>query len=1064
MLDVMPACEFSQPESASKSRSARSADRRVRRLVAFSRIGRIKNCCRAASFRLELAMPLQICRWLVFIGCSLCVSFAKAASPHDALQRMQAADGFEVSLVASEPEIRQPVSITFDDRGRMWVIQYLQYPTPAGLKPIRVDNFLRTTYDRRPEPPPHGPKGVDRITICELSEDRKRAVKFKDFVSGLNLCTGLALGHGGAFVLQSPYLLFYPDRNRDDVPDGDPEVLLSGFGMEDSHAFANSLTWGPDGWLYGAQGSTVTANIRGIEFQQGIWRYHPLTKEFELFAEGGGNTWGLDFDARGEILAGTNFDEKMLHQVQGAYYLKNFGKHGALHNPYTYGYFGHVPYSGYRGPHLSSGGIVYHGGAFPASFTGTYIFANVLDHAVYWASLTPQGSSFSAAFGGPLLKTDDELFRPVDCELGPDGAVYVADWCDKRATHLDPLDTWDRSNGRIYRIQSQNPNSPGGSTLNPGQPGFDPQKLSSNQLMDLLDEPNVWFARQARLLLAERRDPSVLPRLRKQIFDNQNPRLALQSLWALYVSGGFDEAFGQDLLKHPNENVRAWTVRLLGDPRKVSHKTRTALVGIAGKDKSPIVRAQLACSAKRLPGEDALPIVAELLGRDEDVNDPHLPMLIWWAIEDKAVTHRERVMELFAGAVLWRRPIVQKFILERLARRYADEGGEKGLATCAQLLERAPDAAANQIVLQGMEQALAGRIVPAAPTELRDWFAKAWPSHSNDLAYVRLGLRLGDAQASAVAMKMLGDEAVQESVAVSLIEILGQSEAPRFVSLCLALMENAKSGKVREAALAALRHYPRDRTAERLLGVYPGLDRRLQSLALNLLSSRPSWARLLMAAVNAGRIEAKDVTLDNLRQIAAAQDPVLDQQIEKRWGKIQPDSPDEKRNTINSLKLLLIPSGTVGRETKGNFAEGKKVFQTTCANCHKLFGEGNSVGPDLTSADRKSVDSLLANIVTPSAYIRPEYVSFAAELKDESVIDGLMVESTPSAVTLLDRNNTRHLLARDRIRELRESAVSLMPEGLLEALPPQQVIDLFAYLQANDPAPAQGANPQSPVR
>lgn len=1009
-------------------------------------------------------MPLQTWKSLVFVGLSLYVPFTKAASPHDALERMQVADGFEVSLVASEPEVRQPVSVTFDERGRLWVIQYLQYPTPAGLKPVRVDNFLRTTYDRRPEPPPHGPKGVDRITICELSEDRKRAVKFKDFVTGLNLCTGMIHGHGGLFVMQAPYLLFYPDRNRDDVPDRDPEVLLTGFGMEDSHAFANSLTWGPDGWLYGAQGSTVTANIRGIEFQQGIWRYHPLTKEFELFAEGGGNTWGLDFDERGEILAGTNFDEKMLHQVQGAYYLKNFGKHGALHNPHTYGYFGHVPYSGYRGPHLSSGGIVYQGNAFPASFTGAYIFANVLDHAVYWASLTPQGSSFTAAFGGALLKTDDVLFRPVDCEPGPDGAVYVADWCDKRATHLDPLDTWDRSNGRIYRIQSRNPNALGPATPKPGQPGFDLQKLSSHQLVDLLAEPNDWFARKARLLLAERRDASVLPRLRQQIRENENPHLALQSLWALYVSGGFDENIATDFLGHSNENIRAWTVRLVSDARKVSTATQTALVGVARTDASPIVRSQLACSAKRLPGEDALPIITELLGRDEDVNDPHIPMLIWWALEDKAVTHRDQVLRIFAGVEIWRRPIAQKFILERLARRYADEGGESGFATCAQLLERAPDSTTTQLLLQGIDQALAGRALPIAPAALKDWFAKVWPNHSDELAYVRLGLRLGDAQAGAAATKMVGDESTPETVAASLIDILARAETPRFASQCLSLLESAKSAKLREAALAALRHYPRNPTAERLLEIYPRLDRRLQTLALDLLSSRPAWARLLMAAVNAGRVEAKDVTLDHLRQIAAMQDGVLNQQIEKRWGKFQPDSPEEKRNTINSLKLLLIPSGTVGRETKGDFAEGKRVFQAVCATCHKLFGEGNSVGPDLTGADRKNVDSLLANIVTPSAYIRPEYVSFSAEFKNDSVMEGLMVASTPSTVTLLDRNNTRHVLAREQIRELRESAVSLMPEGILEALSPRQVIDLFAYLQADESAAIQGTNPERPAR
>src|SRR4051812_45162526 len=144
---------------------------------------------------------------------------ADSSSASESLKEMQVPDGFEVSLVASEPEIRQPLSVTFDDRGRMWVIQYLQYPTPAGLKPVSVDNYLRTKYDKVPEPPPRGPKGADRITICDLSPDHGHAVHFKDFVGGLNLCSGLALGHGGAFVLQAPYLLFYADKNRDDIPD-----------------------------------------------------------------------------------------------------------------------------------------------------------------------------------------------------------------------------------------------------------------------------------------------------------------------------------------------------------------------------------------------------------------------------------------------------------------------------------------------------------------------------------------------------------------------------------------------------------------------------------------------------------------------------------------------------------------------------------------------------------------------------------------------------------------------------------------------------------------------------
>ncbi len=974
-----------------------------------------------------------------------------ALSPQQALEQMKVADGFEVKLIAHEPDIRKPLSLTFDERGRLWIIQYLQYPTPAGLKPVSVDQYLRTKYDRVPEPPPGGPKGADRITIGEDLDSKGRPRKFKDFVSGLNLCSGLAIGYGGVFVMQPPYLLFYPDRNRDDVPDGDPEVLLTGFGMEDAHAVANSLTWGPDGWLYGAQGSTVTANIRGIEFQQGIWRYHPRTKEFEVFAEGGGNTWGLDFDEHGEILAGTNFEEsKMLHQVQGGYYIKNFGKHGALHNPHAYGYFGHVPYAGYRGKHISSGGIIYQAGAFPIEFTGAYIFANVLDHAVYWATLRPQGSSFTADFGGALLKTDDELFRPIDCTVGPDGAVYIADWCDKRASHVDPLDTWDRSKGRIYRVQSLNAwTSPPLPRSSAAGTGFDLEQLSSDELVSLMSHPNDWFEREARRILAERQDASVVPRLRQQVFAPQNPQIALRSLWALYVSGALNDTLAARLLAHPDEHVRAWTIRLLGDKRAVSASIGRRLALTASRDASPIVRRQLACTAKRLPVGAALPIIHELLLRDEDANDPHIPLLLWWAIEDKAISHRPEILKLFAPAAMWRRPLVEKFIVERLAQRYAAEG--KDFDACATLLQAAPSSASAQLVMAGMEKALAGQKLGKIPPALEQWFANAWVTHSNEVAYVRFGLRLGSVPARETALSHLGDEGCSEADRESLIEVLGQTASPNCVPALLGILERPRSEKLRGVTLEAMQHFPDTRIADALVSLYPRLSTGLRTRARNALCSRAAWAIVLVAAVDEGRIDPKDVSLDQVRQMATLKDAVLNQKIEKHWGRIQSVSPREKRNWINHLKLVLQPSGVVGRDAKGNRAEGKKVFQQTCGNCHKLFDEGNSVGPDLTGADRKNTDYMLEQIVNPSAYIRPEYVSYEVETLDEQAISGLMVESTPAAVTLLDRNNERHMLARSQIKQLREAQVSLMPEGLLEALSPQAVMDLFAYLQGDRP-------------
>ncbi len=225
---------------------------------------------------------------LVAIGTWRPCRAQSALAPDEAQRHFRVADGLAVKLFAAEPLVRQPVTMTFDDRGRLWVIQYLQYPTPAGLKPVEVDQYLRTKYDRRPEPPPKGPHGADRITILEDTDGDGRADRAKDFVTGLNLASALAIGNGGVYVGQAPYLLFYPDRNGDDVPDGDPEVLLTGFGMEDAHAVVNSLVWGPDGWLYGAQGSTVTADIRGVGFQQGIWRSIRRPKSSSCLPKGAG--------------------------------------------------------------------------------------------------------------------------------------------------------------------------------------------------------------------------------------------------------------------------------------------------------------------------------------------------------------------------------------------------------------------------------------------------------------------------------------------------------------------------------------------------------------------------------------------------------------------------------------------------------------------------------------------------------------------------------------------------------------------------------------------------------
>jgi glucose/arabinose dehydrogenase len=274
-------------------------------------------------------------------------------SPSVSARSFTVADDLEIEQVLAEPLIAQPVFVNFDERGRMWVVEYRQYPHPAGLKVVSHDHFWRAVYDKVPSAPPHHVKGMDRISIhCDTDGDGTFD-EHKVFLDGLNIVTAVERGRGGVWVLNPPYLLFYADQNHDDVPDGDPVVHLAGFGLEDTHSVANSLRWGPDGWLYGAQGSTVTAHVTrpGTEaapvYIQGqcVWRYHPETRRFEVFAEGGGNAFGLEIDAKGRIFSGHNGgDTRGFHYMQGAYLRKGFEKHGPLSNPYAFGFFEAMPH------------------------------------------------------------------------------------------------------------------------------------------------------------------------------------------------------------------------------------------------------------------------------------------------------------------------------------------------------------------------------------------------------------------------------------------------------------------------------------------------------------------------------------------------------------------------------------------------------------------------------------------------------------------------------------------------------------------------------------------------
>jgi putative membrane-bound dehydrogenase-like protein len=1006
---------------------------------------------------------------------------AQGLTPEEAVSRMQVDEGLRVDLVASEPLVRQPVAIDWDDRGRLWVIQYLQYPNPEGLQRISVDRYSRTRYDRIPPPPPLGPRGADRLTILSDSDGDGRMDQSKDFVDGLNLASGFAFGHGGVFVLNVPYLLYYPDRDRDDRPDSDPIVLLEGFGMQDAHSVANSLTWGPDGWLYGCQGSTVTSLIRGIEFQQGVWRYHPKSKAFELFCEGGGNCWGLDFDATGHLLYSTNFGGYvLLHGVQGAYYAKTFAKHGALHNPFTFGYFEHTPHANFTGGHVTVGGTIYQSDRLPEKYRGRYLGADLLGHAAHWHHIEPRGSTVSTSHGGTFLSANDPWFAPSDLTIGPDGAIYIADWHDARMAHPDPDAQWDRSNGRVYRITSSDGpyavKTPDLATLSDDGllswivPGI---KTSGSPM----SKRDAWHTRRARTELIRRyasfhsggshAPNTLIEPLRRTALESSNADTALQAFWTWTCLANPSESDWQSLLDSPHPAVRRWTVRWLGDLQSTMRSPMSTelahhLDALAEIESDIHVRQQLACTAARLPANIAMPIINANINRSIDLDDPFIPLLWWWAIERHCITGNEEVLKRFVRPTLWKSQLGRDNLLPLLARRYAAESTSVGLDSLVRLLRACPTLQDRLALWREIDLGLALRSTIAQSNEsvgsrintdssTRDVFLTVLreerDQQPSNLPLIRVAIRLGDPTGERDCIDYLHDHRADGTSIAEFIDALSLRPRGDQLELIEGILQQTQDPAVAIACLNYLGKIGFSGWSERLLDrLARDESPKIRERTIAILVSNRSTALQLLHRIDRQQLAITTLSVDQVRSLAGFQDASIDELVRKHWGRLASATPEEKLAEVRRLNNDL-------RAASGDRERGKKLFEEHCASCHRLFGEGKEVGPELTSANRKDRDYLLVSIVDPSSTIRREYMSTAIRTQDGRILTGLVRDAGSGKVIVHVARGEPIELSLDEIDEMKESEMSLMPEDLYRTWSPQVLRDLFAYLQSDEPLP-----------
>ena len=946
---------------------------------------------------------------------------AEFLTGEEAVEKMVLADGLEVNLYASEPDITQPLAFCWDDRGRLFVAENRDYAT-------RRSGFSED--------------GESRILILEDVDGDGKMDTRKVFLEGIPFPSALAWGFDGLWLGATPNLLFVPDRDGDDKADVDTiEVRLTGWGIRDRHEVLNSFSWGPDGWLYGCQGFATPSVVgkpigegriyrHGEAFPEsqevanpqkidgGVWRYHPIKDRFEVVAHGFSNPWGVDFDDHGQIFISACVIPHLWHVIPGGIYHRQGGQHI---NPYVYSDIQTIGDHRHRSAH--GGARVYLAEEFPERYHNRIFMANMHEHALLSDILEPKGSGFVGHHGDDTLLANDGQWIGFSLEIGPDGAVYILDWHDPDICGISVL---EKDTGRIYRVAAEGVS---------GKSGLDLAKLSDEELVDLQMHRNDWYVRRARVLLQQRAVEGTLSNnvhglLWEQLQEGADAGRQLRSLWALHVTGGASRKQLTGLLDHSEAYVRAWAVQLLCEDSDPGSQALRRFTAMAKSDSSPVVRLYLAAALQRIP-ESSLWAVAEgLLSHANDAEDHNIPKMIWFGVEP----HVEKGPAVALGHALDSKiPMVSQFI----ARRAVAAGKLDAIVAA---LKKANSSSVRISLLEGMRDGLAGQRYLEAPegwAVLEKQMMGSTDDEERSLA-LRLGQLFGSAEAGKARLAMLKENGTALEQRKEILESFAQEMyAPAYATI-VSLLDDAN---LRITAMRTLGVFGNASIPEEVLSRYERFSDTEKAIAIQTLATRRESALVLFNELKKRRIPRSDVSAVSARQL----NRVIGPSFADFWGSVESLSR-EKQLALDRYEILLSDDYVSHADLKS----GKAIFDRACITCHTLYGEGGEVGPDITGSNRSNLEYILTNMLDPSSEIPEGYQLVTIGTQDGRTYAGNVASEDDSQVTLrmIGQNVT---IGKSDILSREVLPLSMMPEGLLSSLTDSEVRDLVGYLRTTHP-------------